>query len=366
MQSTQIRECRLIIKESNKRSLRILPLATCPRLTENGGSKRPNVFANSYKKTGLGQFHSLCLIYDTATGSDLHADNISCSTAAWTLLKSCTCQTTDGLHKTGGTQHWLLTHLGCCHCGNLWRCNLVYISTGSSSYQTVRRLVSTLTATVSTSNPTPRHRNFPHPVKSPVFSNPQIVYKQRPATPGKLGAQWLISHTRSNFTGLFYHFTSLSVSVTAANRYTNIATCDQLERYKTLLTEATFSYVFHWQHRSCVNSPTGSLYHQMTHFAEYSVNGVENYLASLTSSAKYNAAIPRKAHIPYWTASQRRTPHVMSSVNCFIPTTSCVMASVKKGMLAKTKRISLLKTKRNLLYIRNQFVPRSKHFPPWL
>ena len=28
--------------------------------------------------------------------------------------------------------------------------------------------------------------------------------------------------------------------------------------------------------------------------------------------------------------------------------------------------ISLLKTKRNLLYIRNQSVPRSKHFPPRL
>jgi len=26
--------------------------------------------------------------------------------------------------------------------------------------------------------------------------------------------------------------------------------------------------------------------------------------------------------------------------------------------------ISLLKTKRNLLYIRNQSVPRCKHFPP--
>ena len=28
--------------------------------------------------------------------------------------------------------------------------------------------------------------------------------------------------------------------------------------------------------------------------------------------------------------------------------------------------INLLKTKRNLLYIRNQFVPHSKHFPPQL
>ena len=30
------------------------------------------------------------------------------------------------------------------------------------------------------------------------------------------------------------------------------------------------------------------------------------------------------------------------------------------------KQIKLLKTKRNLLYIRNQFVPRSKHFSPLL
>ena len=29
-------------------------------------------------------------------------------------------------------------------------------------------------------------------------------------------------------------------------------------------------------------------------------------------------------------------------------------------------KINFLKTKRNLLYIRNQFVPRSKHFPPRL
>ena len=32
----------------------------------------------------------------------------------------------------------------------------------------------------------------------------------------------------------------------------------------------------------------------------------------------------------------------------------------------KIEIINLLKTKRNLLYIRNQFVPRSKHFPPRL
>jgi len=31
-----------------------------------------------------------------------------------------------------------------------------------------------------------------------------------------------------------------------------------------------------------------------------------------------------------------------------------------------TKDISLLKTKRNLLYIRNQSVPSCKHFPPRL
>ena len=31
-----------------------------------------------------------------------------------------------------------------------------------------------------------------------------------------------------------------------------------------------------------------------------------------------------------------------------------------------TSKINLLKTKRNLLYIRNQSVPRCKHFPPWL
>ena len=28
--------------------------------------------------------------------------------------------------------------------------------------------------------------------------------------------------------------------------------------------------------------------------------------------------------------------------------------------------VNILNTKRNLLYIRNPFVPRSKHFPPWL
>ena len=32
----------------------------------------------------------------------------------------------------------------------------------------------------------------------------------------------------------------------------------------------------------------------------------------------------------------------------------------------RTARFKLLKTKRNLLYIRNQSVPRSKHFPPRL
>jgi hypothetical protein len=32
----------------------------------------------------------------------------------------------------------------------------------------------------------------------------------------------------------------------------------------------------------------------------------------------------------------------------------------------KILTLNLLKTKSNLLYIRNQSVPRSKHFPPWL
>ena len=31
-----------------------------------------------------------------------------------------------------------------------------------------------------------------------------------------------------------------------------------------------------------------------------------------------------------------------------------------------SQKINLLKTKRNLLYIRNQTVPHSKHFPSWL
>jgi len=30
------------------------------------------------------------------------------------------------------------------------------------------------------------------------------------------------------------------------------------------------------------------------------------------------------------------------------------------------RNINLLKTKHNVLYIRNQSVPRCKHFPPWL
>jgi len=33
---------------------------------------------------------------------------------------------------------------------------------------------------------------------------------------------------------------------------------------------------------------------------------------------------------------------------------------------SSTRNVNLLKTKRNLLYIRNQSVPRCKHFPPRL
>ena len=41
---------------------------------------------------------------------------------------------------------------------------------------------------------------------------------------------------------------------------------------------------------------------------------------------------------------------------------------LKSYLYALDKKIhfNLLKTKRNLLYIRSQSVPRSKHFPPWL
>jgi len=35
-------------------------------------------------------------------------------------------------------------------------------------------------------------------------------------------------------------------------------------------------------------------------------------------------------------------------------------------VLAQVSDFNLLKTKRNLLYIRNQSVPRCKHFPPRL
>jgi len=34
--------------------------------------------------------------------------------------------------------------------------------------------------------------------------------------------------------------------------------------------------------------------------------------------------------------------------------------------LVQALRINLFKTKRNLLYVRNQFIPRCKHFPPQL
>ena len=45
---------------------------------------------------------------------------------------------------------------------------------------------------------------------------------------------------------------------------------------------------------------------------------------------------------------------------------NCKMINFIIGILSLNiiKVINLLKKKRNLLYIRNQFVPRSKHFPP--
>ena len=54
---------------------------------------------------------------------------------------------------------------------------------------------------------------------------------------------------------------------------------------------------------------------------------------------------------------------------------SCGYASTCNNAAAATKvsgplimyhYFNLLKTKRNLLDIRNQSVPRCKHFPPWL
>ena len=35
-------------------------------------------------------------------------------------------------------------------------------------------------------------------------------------------------------------------------------------------------------------------------------------------------------------------------------------------MLSKNTKINLLNTKRRLLYLKTQFIPRSKHFPPRL
>ena len=43
-----------------------------------------------------------------------------------------------------------------------------------------------------------------------------------------------------------------------------------------------------------------------------------------------------------------------------------VICTVVLRISIKYKYINLLKTKRNLLYIRNQSVPRCKHFPPRL
>ena len=37
--------------------------------------------------------------------------------------------------------------------------------------------------------------------------------------------------------------------------------------------------------------------------------------------------------------------------------------NVKPGVTARLCKVNLSKTKRNLLYIRNQSLPRSKHFP---
>ena len=40
--------------------------------------------------------------------------------------------------------------------------------------------------------------------------------------------------------------------------------------------------------------------------------------------------------------------------------------NLKKEGIMKFMQLNLLKTKRNLLYIRNQSVPHSKHVPPQL
>ena len=56
--------------------------------------------------------------------------------------------------------------------------------------------------------------------------------------------------------------------------------------------------------------------------------------------------------------------------DCVVPLSNCTngYTIAPQGYLTHTlpvlfRSLNLLKTKRNLLYIRNQFVPRSKHFP---
>ena len=59
---------------------------------------------------------------------------------------------------------------------------------------------------------------------------------------------------------------------------------------------------------------------------------------------------------------------ILIKQNCglFYGQTSLQDPNISDAILAPASQVNLLKTKRNLLYIRNQFVPGSKHFPPRL
>ena len=59
-------------------------------------------------------------------------------------------------------------------------------------------------------------------------------------------------------------------------------------------------------------------------------------------------------------------PGILNMLHFISLRTGIILKWYKFLCVGGETRINLLKTKRNLLYVRNQFVPRSKHFPPRL
>ena len=98
-----------------------------------------------------------------------------------------------------------------------------------------------------------------------------------------------------------------------------------------------------------------------------SINEIRNFFVCILRAVVINCGLLSTTDICFLYYSLRcgrKSCAIFFLKLLFRPTNTHCTNKMQEGITFP--RINLLKTKRNLLYIRNQPVPRSKHFPPRL